>query len=54
MTIIRPSMLLFFSNFILEKNNNIAALLKLKAFFESQLISREENEAKKAEVLTRI
>jgi hypothetical protein len=39
---------------MLTKNNNTEDLLKLKAFFESQLISREEYEAKKAEVLTRI
>jgi len=38
-----------------KKEDDItAALLKLKSLFESQLISREEYEAKKAEVLTRI
>lgn len=54
MTIIRSSVLLFFSKIKLEKNNNTEDLLKLKALFESQMISREEYEAKKAEVLTRI
>jgi hypothetical protein len=37
-----------------KEDDITAALLKLKALFESQLISREEYEAKKAEVLTRI